>query len=219
MSLFSRLIKKNNLVVIAVTVVIAAVAIVSTETRAQAQSLDESLSPKQVAQAHRQLLIEVTSDATPDLDNKLTLLTNDANEIIGFHFTDGKNISANYSLDDLKDRIVLYKQSKLGISKDINYISADRFDAKRGGAIELTLLREFKSIFSFDYRLARMWVRKSDEGKWQIAFDDVGKTVVYDTMFFKGFKRDGDYVGTEAITFFLSKKPVFEINTRELRED
>lgn len=179
----------------------------------------ESDVPTQFVIANRQLLLEVTSDATPGLDNKLTLLTNDANEILGLHFTDGVTAAANYSLNDLRDRIVLYRQSRFGITKDINYIHADRFDSKKGGYIELTLLREFRSIFSFDYRIARMLVSKNEKGNWQLTFEDLGRSFVFDAMFFKGYKKDGEFVGTEAITFIRTQAPIFRVDTRELRED
>lgn len=184
----------------------------------QAQTNDSAQNTK-AGKTHKLLVLEATSDATPELDNKLSLILNESDEIVGFHFADGQSISANYTLENLKDRIVLYKRTKFGITKDINYISSDRFDSKKGGHLELTLLREFKSIFSFDYRLARLSISKNEEGQWQVFFDDLGKTFAFDQLLFKGLKADGEFVGTEYLTFMLNGKRVSGINTRNLRED
>jgi len=160
-------------------------------------------------------LLESRSDYLKK-DFLLSLKTDAKGKIVSMIYFDGYKDN-EYSPEDLADRIVLYRQSKFGVSKDINWISSDRFDAEKGGSITLTVLREYGGIFSFDYRELNLELLNV-KGKWTLYLADQNKNFEFNRMFFHSL-RDGDEVlGTDEIDFFIGSRLLGKLSTAKMRE-
>jgi hypothetical protein len=162
-------------------------------------------------------LIVAKSDYLPK-DRILSLRTDKDGNVVALIQDTGDGIE-EYPTSQLRKRIVLYKESRLGISKDINWISSDSFDPSRGGRIQLTVLREFKSIFSFDYRVINFELWR-DNGEWRITLADMNENSLFDTIQFTSLRdSSGAVLGTDILTFILAGEEKAKISTSQLRKN
>ncbi|MCC7442309.1 MAG: hypothetical protein IT285_11785 [Bdellovibrionales bacterium] len=118
-------------------------------------------------------MLDVSSSYPSGYKGRISVKFNEAQDVVGFQFTDTQGSDLNYTPDQMRRGVVLLH----AMNKDIIRMVSPQFDTQEGGTIHLVFLRNF---FGSDYRKVDVdFVRGVN---WEVWTNDVAGKETFDGL-------------------------------------